>query len=697
MNDSDRALTAAILAHTFNRLRDYAGSLLAGCQAVMRVAAPVIDLVVRVSLAKAFFDPGMLPACPFLDVLRTAWAAIFVEVFGPVLMAAGFMVRPIALLMLLLTLLAQVQGAPREEHLFWAALFGWYVVQGAGPLSLDHLLAKGLGLSPLPFARRATTAARWSERQLVPLYRLALRVWLAAAILGTTLMPAMSPAMHAIALPRPVATIAAACLALGLATPMVAGALLAAGAVMVFAGSDAAATLYGPSLLALIAAFGAGRYSVDHLIGWLLRRDAALAPDTPHVVIVGAGFDGTACAAALRHERVRVTLIDRNNYHLFQPLLYQVATASLSPGDVATPIRRAFRSHPRLHVLCGTVSGVDADNRTVSLDGRPIHYDFLVLATGATHGYFGHETWASHAPGLKSIGDAIAVRSRILNAFEQAEAAEDPARREALLTFLICGAGPTGVELAGAIAELAHNGMARDFRNFEPASARIVLVQSGPRVLPQFDARLSGFAQRSLEALGVEVHVNSTVEDIDAGGAIVNGVRIAAGTVLWAAGVTALPAATWLGIPADHAGRIAVGPDLTVGGRRDVFAIGDTALSLGSGGAPVPGLAPAAKQGGRYAASVISARLRGRAPPPPFRYRHQGSLATIGRKSAIADFGRLKLTGAVAWWLWGAVHILFLAGLRNRASVVFGWVWSYFTFDVGVRLITQDQPRVSAE
>ena len=380
---------------------------------------------------------------------------------------------------------------------------------------------------------------------------------------------------------------------------------------------------------------------------------------------------------------------------MFQPLLYQVATAALSPADITTPVRAAFRDNARMRVLRGTVTAVDAAARRVIADGRAIAYDMLVLATGATHGYFGREEWAVYAPGLKSVADATSIRSRILDAFEKAEATDDAALQRKLLTFLICGAGPTGVEMAGAIAELARNGMAKDFRNFDPASARILLVHAGSRVLPQFDERLSAFARGSLEALGVEVHTDSRVELINGDGVVVNGERIAAGTVLWAAGVVASPASAWLGAEADRAGRIKVGPDLSVPGHPDIFAIGDTALSFAWDDQPVPGLAPAAKQGGAYVASVLRTRLRGRQPPPPFRYHHQGSLATIGRRSAVADFGRVRVTGAAAWWLWGAVHIFFLVGVRNRLSVMLGWVWSYFTFDVGVRLITEtgaDQP-----
>jgi putative oxidoreductase len=677
--------------HRPSGLRARVAAILDACTTALGIAAPVVDLLVRLSLAKAFFDPGMLPHIHALDVLRSDWAAIAVQVCGPLLLIAGFLVRPVALLMLVLTLVAQA-GAPQDVHLFWAALFGWYVVQGAGALSLDHLLGKGLGLSPLPLAGPATAAADWFDRQIAPLYRLALRLWLAAAIVGTVLAPTMLPGMQAGMLPRPIALLAALCLALGLGTPIVAAVLLAASSGAAAMGLDQGMTIYGPLLLALLGVSGAGRYSLDRLILAMANRRVAPAEDAPHIVIVGAGFGGMACAEGLRHEQARVTLIDQHNFHLFQPLLYQVATGNLSPADIATPIRGVFRDDLGITVLCGAVSGIDPTARRVTVDGRAIPYDALVLATGASHGYFGHEEWAEYAPGLKSVQDATAIRSRVLDAFERAEATADPAARAALLTFLVCGAGPTGVELAGAIAELSRNGMDKEFRHIDPATARILLVQAGPRVLPQFDERLSAFARKSLEGLGVEVRVDSRVEAIDAQGVTINGKHIAAGTVLWAAGVVASPAAVWLGTKPDRAGRIQVGPDLSVPGLPDVFAIGDTALSLAWNGNPVPGLAPAAKQGGAYVASVLRARLRGRKPPPPFRYRHQGSLATIGRKSAIADFGWIKLTGALAWWLWGAVHILFLLSMRNRLSVMLGWAWSYFTFGIGVRLITEDRP-----
>jgi NADH dehydrogenase/putative oxidoreductase len=415
-------------------------------------------------------------------------------------------------------------------------------------------------------------------------------------------------------------------------------------------------------------------------------------------VIVGAGFGGIACAAGLRRARVAVTLIDRANFHLFQPLLYQVATAALSPADIAMPVRPLFREAFNTRVLLGTVTAVDHERRCVAVDGRELGYDYLVLATGATHGYFGRDEWQANAPGLKRIEDATEIRRRILTAFERAESAEDPAEREALLTFLIVGGGPTGVELAGAIAELARHGMEKEFRSFDPAQARVILVQSGPRVLPAFDESLSQVARQSLERLGVEVRTDSRVEHIDAEGVRVSGELIRSRTVLWAAGVVASPAARWLSAPADRAGRVVVDERLAVPGMAGVFAIGDTAASSAWNGEPVPGLAPAAKQAGAYVARSIRATVEGRPAPPPFRYRHLGNLATIGRKAAVVSFGGLRLWGAPAWWLWGLVHVGFLVGVRNRLATLVNWFWAYLTFRVAVRLITgggaePDRPR----
>ncbi len=674
-------------------LRTRIAALLNAGGAAQRGLAPLVDLVARLALAAACSSPAMLAGANVADFGGAVWATNLLQVAAPVLLVAGLLVRPLALLMLVLILITQGSAQSPDAHLFCAALFGWYVVEGAGQISLDRVLKKGMDFSPLPLSGAAMAAGRWFDQQISPLYRLALRLWLAVSLAIPMLAPTTFPNTAAGVLLPFLAAIAVVLLALGLATPLVAAGLLAASAVMAMLGASQWATADGALLLALLGVYGAGRYSLDRLITQIAHRPPRAAGDAHHIVIVGGGFGGMALAAGLRHEHARVTLIDRQNYHLFQPLLYQVATACLSPGDIATPIRGFFRDCRNLSVLRGTVTGVDTATRRVTVDGQSLDYDTLVLATGASHGYFGHDDWAAHAPGLKSVEDATRIRSRILDAFEQAEITDDPATRNKLLTFLICGAGPTGVELAGAIAELARHGMAKDFRNFDPASARIILVEAAPRVLPPFDSRLSAFARTSLEALGVEVRLDSKVEHVDANGAVVNGERIFAGTVLWAAGVVASPAAAWLGVEPDRAGRIKVGPDLSVPDLPNVFAIGDTALALAWAGKPVPGLAAAAKQEGAYVASVLRARLRDRTPPPPFHYRHRGSLATIGRESAVADFGRLRLVGATAWWLWGAVHVLLLVGLRNRMTVAVGWLWSYFTYDVGVRLITGERPR----
>jgi len=446
----------------------------------------------------------------------------------------------------------------------------------------------------------------------------------------------------------------------------------------------------------MLVIHGSGALSLDALIESQLRRfipeldgrpGFALA-GLPRIVIVGAGFGGIACAVALRRVRASITIVDRANHHLFHPLLYQVATAALSPGDIAAPVRPLFRDAFNIRVLLGTVSGVDTTRRLVTVGAQHLPYDYLVLATGATHSYFGKEQWAGFAPGLKRIEDATEIRRRILTAFERAEATEDDAERDALLTFLIVGGGPTGVELAGAIAELARFGMDKEFRNFDPARARVILVQSAPRLLPAFPEALARQAQRALERLGVEVELGSRVEHIDAAGVGVSGRRIAARTVLWAAGVKASPAAAWLGASADASGRVQVAPDLSVPGLQGVFAIGDTAASNAWRGQGVPGLAPAAKQGGAYVGALIRARIEERATPGPFVYRHLGSLATIGRRAAVADFGFVRLWGAPAWWLWGLVHVSFLVGLRNRAATVLNWFWAYLTYGGGIRLIT---------
>ena len=411
----------------------------------------------------------------------------------------------------------------------------------------------------------------------------------------------------------------------------------------------------------------------------------------PNVVIVGAGFGGLEAAKALAHAAVDVTVIDRQNHHCFQPLLYQVATAALSPAEIAWPTRHILRRQANATVLMAEVTGVDADGRRVLTSAGPIPYDYLVLATGATHSYFGNDDWAEFAPGLKRIEDATRIRRSILLAFEQAELAHDDADRQRLLTFVIVGGGATGVEMAGAIAEIARQTLAKDFRRIDPRSSHIILLEAGPRVLPTLPDDLSDYAARTLTRMGVDVQTSTRVTRVDPHGVDLDPGRIDASTVIWAAGVVASPAANWLGAERDRAGRALVGPDLSVPGRPDVFVIGDAAAVKDDKGQPVPGMAPGAKQMGRYVGRLIAARIAGRSLPP-FRYRHLGDLATIGRRAAVVKFGNLRLKGFVGWVFWSVAHIYFLIGLKNRFIVAFTWLWDYVTFHRGARLITEVAP-----
>ena len=408
-----------------------------------------------------------------------------------------------------------------------------------------------------------------------------------------------------------------------------------------------------------------------------------------HVVVVGAGFGGLETVHRLAGAPVEITIVDRRNHHLFQPLLYQAATASLAPSEIAWPIRQLLRRRRDVTTLLASVESIDRQARTLHLDdGSIVRYNTLVLATGARHAYFGHDAWEPFAPGLKTLEDATTIRGRILLAFEEAERQVDEQKLAALMTFVIVGAGPTGVELAGAIAELARAMLPTDFRRIDTREARIVLIEAGPRVLPAFAEDLSKYAKDSLERLGVEVMLGQAVSECSAEGVIFGGQLLAAATIIWAAGVQSSPAALWLDAPADKVGRLKVEPDLTVPGQHEIFAIGDAAIVLRPDGQPVPGIAPAAKQEGVYVADVIRARLRAAPAPPPFRYRHAGDLATIGKRRAVIDFGWIKLRGALAWWLWGFAHIYFLIGVRNRLSVAINWLWIYARDQRGARLIT---------
>ncbi len=428
------------------------------------------------------------------------------------------------------------------------------------------------------------------------------------------------------------------------------------------------------------AALGHARWSAD-----TLRMPEPRS--VPHVVILGGGFAGLTAARTLRSAPVQITLVDRRNHHLFQPLLYQVATAALNPGDIAYPIRSVLRKQTNARTILARADRIDLANRRVVLrDGDELPFDYLIVATGATHSYFGHDEWEPWAPGLKTVEDALEIRRRVLSAFEAAEREPDPERVKTLLTFVIVGAGATGVELAGAVMEIGRNTVAKDFRTFDPRSLRVVLVEGADRVLPPFSAKLSAKAKAQLERLGVEVRVDARVTSIDHHGVQIGQERIEARVVLWAAGVAASPLGRTLGAPVDRAGRVQVEPDLSVPGHGHVFVVGDL-MNLQHAGKPVPGVAPAAIQAGRAAAKNVERSVRGVATQP-FRYRDKGSLATIGRAAAVGTVGRVEFSGFLAWWMWWFIHIAYLIGFRNRIVCMMGWAWQYFAFSRGARLIT---------
>jgi NADH dehydrogenase len=412
----------------------------------------------------------------------------------------------------------------------------------------------------------------------------------------------------------------------------------------------------------------------------------------PRVVIVGGGFGGLYAARALRRAPVEVTVVDRRNHHVFQPLLYQVAMAGLSPGDIASPIRWILRRQKNVEVILAEAIGFDLAANRLILKDDVLEYDYLIVATGATHAYFGHDEWRRTAPGLKTLEDALEIRRRVLIAFERAEREKDPARRTAELTFVVIGGGPTGVEMAGALAEISRHSLAKDFRHFDPGSARILLVEGGPSILSAFPEDLRQAALRDLERLGVTVRTNSIVTDVGPGVVSIGGDSIQAETVLWAAGVSASPLGAALGVPLDRAGRVRVLPDLTIPGASNVFVIGDLASLAGEDGRPLPGVAQVAIQMGRHAVHNILRAIE-RQPLRPFRYHDLGNMATIGRASAIADFGRFRLTGLLAWLAWLFVHILNLIGFRNRVAVMIQWAWAYLTYQRAIRLIAGGDDR----
>ena len=703
-------------------------------QDTIRVAdtwgVPLIDLFIRIWIARAFLWAGVLKTTDLEPTIwlytfvhpiawlapeTAAWLQMTVELVCAPLLLLGLTSRLAALPLLLFSAQLYIAYPAVSDSLYWMLLLGALIVRGPGSISLDAKFAPSLLSSALPFTRLSFRLSGFLTSICGPLYLLFLRVWVAYMFvnLGWQIAQnwdstiALYASEHQLATPlseavaglfMATAIAAAVPLAFGFAGRLSSLLLMLATLAMQIALADNAEYYLRHLILAYLAVVGPGLLSLDTLLKpWLTRifpnlsDDAAWLADAPRVVIVGAGFGGVAAALGLRHARARVTLIDRRNYHLFQPLLYQVATATLSPADIASPIRTLLRGRQYCSVIMGRVDDVDSERREVVFGESRIGYDYLVLATGAKHSYFGKDEWEPYAPGLKKIDDATDMRRDILLAFENAETTEDESERQRLLTFIVVGGGPTGVELAGAIAELARQGMEGDFRNINPATARVILIQSAPRVLPAMPERLSEKAKDALEALGIEVRLGCRVEHIDDQGIVAADERIEAATVLWAAGVTASAAGRWLGAERDGAGRVMVDRNLRVPGHTDVFSIGDTASCNGASGQPLPGLAAVAKQQGEYVAKAIRAQIDGRKHPGPFHYKDYGSMATIGREKAVADLRGLHLSGTVAWWLWCFVHVAFLADVQSRASVMLDWLWSYLTFSRRIRLITGQQ------
>ncbi len=694
--------------------------------ATRRLTSP-IDFAIRIWLAQGFLRLGILKTT---DPEPTVWLFTFVqpipgiapetaasvltaiELIAPVLLLFGLSSRLAALALLLSAALLHKAYPAVPDHLYTMLLLAITVFRGPGQISLDNKFFPSLVSSALPLTRLARRLGTGLSDYVGPVYQAVLRIWLAIllGLIGYTALAGMDPTTlslvkrYGVTLMEPstgflaLATamvLFAVLLALGVATRLNAIVLAAALGIIYGAGIDG--EHFGLIILVLLflACAGPGVLSLDHVLKRALYRacpgidpESEWLTDAPRVVIVGGGFAGIAAALGLRHARVQVTLVDRRNYHPFQPLLYQVATATLSPADIATPIRALTRDLPNCRVALGRVTDVNVEGRAVCVGERRIPYDYLVLATGARHSYFGKDEWEPFARGLKKIDDATEVRREILLAFETAETTEDTIERDRLMTFVIVGGGPTGVELAGAIAELARQGMADEFDVIDPADSRIILVQSAPRVLPAMPERLSIKAKTALERLGVEVRIGCRVEEIDDHGVVVQGERIDAGTVIWAAGVAASPAGRWVGAERDRAGRVAVNPDLSIPGHENIYAIGDTASCDNGAGAPLPGLAAVAKQQGQYVAKHLRARIEDRTVPRPFRYKDFGNMATIGREKAVADLRGVQLSGTFAWWLWCVVHVAFMADARNRLSVILDWTWSYLTFSRRIRLIT---------
>ncbi|HEO8433291.1 TPA: FAD-dependent oxidoreductase [Legionella pneumophila] len=689
---------------------------------------PFIDFFFRFWIGNKILIAGLLQAhnwsvsillatneypVPWLSPHLEAFLGITTQVIGGGCIILGFFTRVAALIILILSVMTQVYYVKLDLNLLLITLMAGYVLRGAGPFSLDNLFEQGLSRSALPFAMSIHHFFNATKQVSDSIFLFGLRIWfmITWVLVSNYVVGLPSHETQWVSHWFPVHSLSLLIhsgwlilpllLALGFATRLVALTMLVLFCITQNGAGELAYPLYWLMIMTILFASGPGSFSFDQLLLRMLKpyypqlsgKPAFKLDNLPHVVIIGAGFGGIACAKALRHVPVKVTIIDQNNYHLFQPLLYQVATGNLSSADIAVSIRSIFLDQFNAQVLLGRVTSIDKEKHRIVTEQFQLSYNYLVVATGATHSYFGKDDWAPYAPGLKTIEDAIAVRSQIMQTFEYAEIAENEVDRQNLLNFVIVGGGPTGVELAGAIIELARYGMEKDFRQFDPCNANVILIQAAPRLLPTFSEKSSAKVQKSLEEIGVTVYLNSKVEHIDNQGVLVEGKRIYSKSVFWAAGVQASPAAQWLDMPADVSGRVLVNNDFSVPNWSNIYVIGDTATANLWHGKSLPGLAPAAKQSGAFVAKKIAAIVYNKPSNATFNYTHLGSLATISRKASIVELNHFSFYGELAWWFWGVVHVSFLVGARNKFSVLSNWIWSFFTFRANNLLITSIKKR----
>lgn len=677
-------------------------------QFVVSFIRPLFDFVLRFYLAQIFFISSIIKLSdwdkaiylsqheypvPWMDPVVAAYFGVGITLVGSVLLFLGLFTRIAAFALMILTMVIQIYYEQLNTQTIWIILLGWFVIFGADKLSLDHAM-RGVKDSALFFSRTISIIYTELTRFVGPFYQLGIRFWIACVWVTAAWLLWKSAGQYP-SYPYPVLGYQYSGSLLTLLTSAYAPIILAVSGVMIGLGlftriiallGIAGLILWLPVrgiifqahqmgevtvwlfILGLVLLWGPGTFSLDN---WIRRKYNRMihhrlyhasknTQHLPHVVIIGGGFGGVAAAKMLKTTACRITLIDRHNYHLFQPLLYQVATAGLSPAEIAAPIRSLFVNQPNIQIKLAEVIGIDKAHQKVNIkNDTPVSYDYLILATGAQHSYFGQDQWSQYAPGLKKVEDAISIRQKVLTSFELAENTTDKTLLDALLTVVIVGGGPTGIELAGAFAELAHQGMENEFRHIDPTKAKIILVEAGPRLLSTMPEKLSQFTQRALEHLGVIVKLNTRVEKIDHNGIVANGELIPSRNVFWAAGVQGSKAARWLNIEPDKAGRILVNSDLSVPGWDNVYAIGDTISVKAWNDAPVPGLAPAAKQSGKYVAELIRSHIEGKPITKPFQYKHYGSLATIGRSLAVIDFGPFTLSGPLAWWFWGGSICIF--------------------------------------